>query len=61
MLVFWTGWTTHYPKNGGSYVLLDITPILLQTGIYLLFFKPCSQNVNHFGINGTVRVFGEWL
>ena len=26
-LIFWKGWTNHLPKNGGTYVLLDKTPI----------------------------------
>ena len=53
-------------KNGGSYVLVDKTPIQLQTGLYLLFCKPWTPNVNCFGLNEklskqTVMAPNNWV
>ena len=45
---------SHPPKKGDNYVLIDKTLIRLQTGLYLIFRKPRSPNVSHFGFNGSV-------
>ena len=47
-------WKTRAPKKGDNYVLIDKTLIRLQTGLYLVFRKPWSQNASHFGFNGSV-------
>ena len=52
---FWVDWITYYPKNGGNYALLDKTPMLLQTGFYLMFRKPWLPNLNHSDFKNSAR------